>query len=623
MMPEPCDSCNCGPALSYLGAGLSVLPIRPDGSKAPMLPAWESLKSRLPTEAEVRGWFDHTPTPGIGIIGGNVSGRLLVIDFEFLDFFEEWLALVDAQAPGLAARLPLVRTPGKDDAGGRHAYARTSGPAVPTGKLARITRAEAERRTGDPGRITAVEVKAEKGYVLTVGCPAACHPTGRLYEHISGPAIEQTPTLTAAEVDLLLTCARALERGDRASADRPLPRPQGGDLRPGDRFNRDADWFADVLGDGWRKVRDNGQVVYLCRPGKSEGVSATIGYCRTELAGPKLYVFSTNAMPFEAERSYSKFDAYTLLRHGGDFAAAARELASRGYGTNGRGPTGTPSANGTAPSQQQPVEGEQGRTGYDIILAYFKRRYAPVFRSGRNKITTTTGAEVLRSEACTLPGIDLIDALAEATDAPRTKQGIVRDELPRFFRNWAPVAWADLVDDLPEEEDSAEVNDMAKERFRARVSAALNYIVSIGYQHKKGEAVDVQRRSLIELCAAWAKPGKWESVRSYNLWTRKEPGEPPRLRVALRVELFSQIARGSLEMTQNKFDRLAELYGVGIGQEDFKVKGRRCTELAPEFIDRTLNRLPQDGAEPPVDDSPEPHACACEVRGIVQNEVNT
>src|SRR5262249_60199257 len=129
-------------------------------------------------------------------------------------------ALAGAPAPGAAARLPRGGPPGKDGGGGRHVYARSAGPPVKTGKLARITRAEAERRTGDPGKTTAIEVKAEKGYVLTVGCPAACHKTGRLYEHISGPPVEETPVLTEVEVDILLACARALERGDGACEDR-------------------------------------------------------------------------------------------------------------------------------------------------------------------------------------------------------------------------------------------------------------------------------------------------------------------------------------------------------------------------------------------------------------------
>jgi putative DNA primase/helicase len=346
-------------ALAYQDAGLSVLPISRDGSKAPdwaRLPrvpgedgkyhaTWDPFKEEPMREEDVRRRFGGLRPPGIGIIGGMVSGGLLVLDFEFLDFFEEWLALVEAQAPGLATCLPTIRTPGKEEAGGRHVYVRSSGPAVASGKLARITRAEAERRTGDPGKTTAVEVKAEGGYVLAVGCPAECHETGRLYEHLSGPPIEATRTVSESEVNLLLACARALERGDKAAADRRTE-PAGEDTnRPGDEFNRRADWLDDVLlPAGWKKVRQRDEVIYLCRPGKSAGVSATIGYCRSERAGPKLYVFSSNAEPFEEGKSYSKFEAFTLLNHGGNYEAAARDLARKGYGD----PRPKESRNGTA-----------------------------------------------------------------------------------------------------------------------------------------------------------------------------------------------------------------------------------------------------------------------------------
>ncbi|MCI0464667.1 MAG: bifunctional DNA primase/polymerase, partial [Gemmataceae bacterium] len=327
-------------AEAYAAAGLSVIAVRADGSKQPALNAWKDYQTNPPLLDELHDWFSDD-TKGIAIVGGKVSGGLLVLDFEFLDFFEEWRALVEAQAPGLTARLPTVHTPGKDEAGGRHVYARSSGPAVRSHTLARMKRAEAERRTGDPGRTTAIEVKAEGGYVLTVGCPAACHPKGRLYQHIAGPPIEKTPTLTETEVNLLLDCARALERGDQAAADWEPQAPGGDGNRPGDDFNRRGSW--DFMA-GWKKVRENGEVIYLCRPGKAAGVSATIGYCRSARAGPKLYVFSTNAEPFEAERSYSKFGAYTVLHHGGDFKAAARELAKQGYGQPGPTSIGAPAS---------------------------------------------------------------------------------------------------------------------------------------------------------------------------------------------------------------------------------------------------------------------------------------
>ena len=65
------------------------------------------------------------------------------------------------------------------------------------------------------------------------------------------------------------------------------------------------------------------------RPGKLSGVSATVDYAGLG----RLYVFSTSAHPFEAGKMYSKFHAYALMHHRGDFQAAARELAKQGFGS--------------------------------------------------------------------------------------------------------------------------------------------------------------------------------------------------------------------------------------------------------------------------------------------------
>jgi putative DNA primase/helicase len=83
------------------------------------------------------------------------------------------------------------------------------------------------------------------------------------------------------------------------------------------------------------------------RPGKDgRGWSATTGHCAAKDGGADLLaVFSSNAHPFEGPSGgrlcscYGKFRAYALLKHGGDFKAAARELGRQGYGERlNRGP---------------------------------------------------------------------------------------------------------------------------------------------------------------------------------------------------------------------------------------------------------------------------------------------
>lgn len=315
-------------ARACLSSGLSIVPVRLDASKAPTVP-WTPYQTELPLIDEIDSWWDQEPVPGIAVIGGKVSGGLTVIDIEYMDYFEEFHKLVESQAPGLLARLPIVATPGKTDSGGRHLYFRMTNPPR-SAKLAKFSADEAIKRTGDAGKTTAVEVKGAGGYVLTVGCPPACHPAHREYQHIGGPPITQTPKLTDDEAEILLSSARALSR---VSDEEPrFTGPSGAD-RPGDEFNQKAEWTDILRPHHWEIYEQRGDgATYWTRPGKKTGVSASTGFCKNE-SGDLLYVFTTNAAPFQNEKCYSRFSAYALLNHGGDYKAATKALVEKGYGT--------------------------------------------------------------------------------------------------------------------------------------------------------------------------------------------------------------------------------------------------------------------------------------------------
>jgi PHD/YefM family antitoxin component YafN of YafNO toxin-antitoxin module len=321
-------------SLRYLRAGFSVIPVKADGTKRPALAEWERFHSVRADEAAVRSW--HAGLAGVGIVTDAASGNLGVFDFEFADFYDRWCLLVEEQLPGLLARLPVVKTPGKDADGGRHVYARL--PEVYAGrKLARVSKEEAARRTGDPGKTTAIELKGRGGQVLAPGCPASCHPSGRTYDPLAGPAIEQTPTLAADEVKVLVRAALSLgQSGAKAKPAAPAePRREeaAGGEKPGEDFNARQPWAGILEPHGWAVDSTRGPVCYWTRPGKEKGISASTGHCTGKVGGDLLYVFSTNADPLEAERTYSKFGAYAELNFGGDHSKAAKELARIGFGS--------------------------------------------------------------------------------------------------------------------------------------------------------------------------------------------------------------------------------------------------------------------------------------------------
>lgn len=312
-------------AIRYAAAGLSVLPILADESKAPAVSEWRELQWRRASEEEIRSWYASGRPLGVAILGGAISGNLLVFDFDLPGYFDEWAEAVRSVDPDVLGTLPIIKTP---TGYGRHVYLRTE-KAIPGAKLAKD-----EATNGKSPWEVAIETRGEGQYVLAPGSPPECHEARATYDHIAGPFPEDAPILAADTVSLLIESAKALNRYIEVRAivgHSHLSKERVN--RPGDDYCRRGDWEDLLLKHGWEKVRERGQESFWRRPGKEgRGISATLGHCRTDASGPLLYVFSSNAGPFEADRAYNLFGAFTILEFGGDFHAAAVRLAADGYG---------------------------------------------------------------------------------------------------------------------------------------------------------------------------------------------------------------------------------------------------------------------------------------------------
>lgn len=332
-------------AASYHAAGLCVLPARWP-AKRPAIGAWKAYQAKLPTAAEVAAWFAN-PHEACCLICGSVSGNLELIDFDCGgEAFDAWSKLVSAEAPGLLARLVMESTP----SGGWHVVYRCAEPVSGNLKLAqrredldgpaevvRFGKSYQPRKDRD-GRwhltLTQIETRGEGGLFL-------CAPTPG-YVLVQGD-FTALPVLSGAEREVLLRCAWALNHALPETID-PQPSLAAAGERPGDDFNRRADFGALLHHHGWSLVQD-GDNQHWCRPGKTGSTSAT-------LKGGVLYVFSSNAAPFESNRAYSPFAAYALLEHHGDFQAAATELRRSGYGTQ---PADDVDLSGLMPSASSPL----------------------------------------------------------------------------------------------------------------------------------------------------------------------------------------------------------------------------------------------------------------------------
>ena len=329
-------------AADYRASGLCVLPAMRAEKRPAIGGRWEPYKTRLPTEDEIRKWFE-TRQDALCLVCGDVSGNLEMIDFDFAgELFEPWREKVEAAAPGLTDRLVIEST----QSSGWHAVYRCGCEPCGNIKLAQRKRpvSEEEVSVEDDGReyirlegkkyaaradadgaryvlITLIETRGEGGLFL-------CAPTEG-YEVVQGD-LREVPVLTAAERDTLLQAAWDLNEYTPHPINGPsLPDTRtdaAGSTRPGDEFNERGDIRPVLRDHGWTLVRP-GSNQYWRRPGKDEGWSASYN-------GEVFYCFTSNAPPFEMSRGYSRFAVYALLEHNGDYAGAASALSREGYGSD-------------------------------------------------------------------------------------------------------------------------------------------------------------------------------------------------------------------------------------------------------------------------------------------------
>ncbi|MFO0905693.1 MAG: bifunctional DNA primase/polymerase [Pirellulales bacterium] len=337
-------------ALRYYRAVLSCLPIQRNGSKFPLLAllprvqdprdpwrfrhTWKPFTKQLPTEDQLKSWFRRpwSEVPGIAIVCGLVSGGLEVADFDDDETYERWRKTLTPADRHWFDRIIWVQSPRP----GRHGYFRSKC----CGKSQKLAQRQVLSDDGQPTWKTLVEVKGEGGIVLAPPSPGACHPTGRTYRVVSDQGLEAVSMLTAEARTRLFESIRVFDerppktrsvqlRSSSRSLILPQTTPYAFGLRPGDDYNARGDWFELLTKHGWNCVGDGAaDCTYWARPGKNVGTSATLNY---EGSG-RLYVFSSNAAPFEDQRSYSLFEAFAYLEHAGDFSAAAQALRAQGYG---------------------------------------------------------------------------------------------------------------------------------------------------------------------------------------------------------------------------------------------------------------------------------------------------
>lgn len=326
-------------ARAFAAAGCSVVPVRTDGTKAPA-PFWKQQQLARANDDQLRAWFATDTYDGLGVVCGRVSGQLEMLEWEgravtdgLLDRGKALLAdhgmteLWDRLTAGYVELTP---------SGGVHLLYRVDGDAAPNRKIARRPSTDNELAANPAQKVQVlIETRGEGGFTVTAPSHGRSHPTGKPWLAITGTAAT-IPTISVDERDALhavlsLLDQMPVEDGGGKTSGNTTANVTPGD-RPGDDYNVRASWADILTPHGWTVATRVGDGYGWRRPGKTgPGISATTG---TRGDVDRLYVFSTSTA-FDPEKPYSKFAAYALLEHGGDYHAAAKALRAAGYGRLG------------------------------------------------------------------------------------------------------------------------------------------------------------------------------------------------------------------------------------------------------------------------------------------------
>lgn len=317
--------------LAWFNAGFSIIPIRADGSKRPLV-EWQQYQHRLPTREEVDRWFADDKKVGVAVICGAVSGNVEMTEIEALAADRNTMESIElaCESHGVLDVWRLLLYGGyseRSPSGGVHLIYRLADNLVPGNtKIARTAEL-----------VVLAETRGEGGYTIVAPSGPEVHRDSKPWVELFSSVIGEVPTITWEQRKRLHEAIRwRLDKSPEMPEFTTLPpRPitiyDPDRLTPGDDFAQQTDWSDILAPHGWTLVSQRGQERFWARPGKDpkeRAWSASTGY---NGEADRLYVWSTST-PFPIETPLNKFHVYTYYNHGGDYSAASRELRNLGFG---------------------------------------------------------------------------------------------------------------------------------------------------------------------------------------------------------------------------------------------------------------------------------------------------
>lgn len=431
-------------------AGVSTIPILANGTKRPAI-RWADYQARIPELGEISRWWGNGHDYGIAVICGAVSGNLemtelegsvalnsdlmVALDQEFFNRNLTWLW--DGLRETYSEWTP---------SGGIHLIYRVTGdtPVPGNEKIA----------VDSKGKVRA-ETRGEGGYVIVAPTSGLCHPSGESWDLLGDSKPGAVPQISWEERQQLHDVLRTvLDETPSIAPKQPAPSAslvptspgqstaEGAGSRPGDEWAAVTSWRDILEPRGWTFSHARGGEEYYTRPGKKvrDGISATVNYEGSNL----MKVFSSSVPGLEPEGTYTKFGALVALDYRGDWKAATKDLATRGFGT----PYISPRAN----NEVQPYIEEGDFTLDDVgngqRMTNLPSRYYPDLNIGQVHRWVTEekaarywdGTRWVQSENAILWETDAVTRQMMASDdedlrkhANRSRTGPKQREMAKFF----------------------------------------------------------------------------------------------------------------------------------------------------------------------------------------------
>jgi len=318
------------PQIKFLLAdGISLIPVRDKDhgdkkAKSPCMVSWKPQQTERMTEAELWEAMNQYDTTAIGVVCGEISGRLELIDIDskYKPGIEALLIKdIEKLYPEIFPKIRIHATP----SGGRHIIYRiedhdVEGNLKLAGRYATDDEVKDQLKAGKKRlskTINFLETRGEGGYFL--------YPPSLGYSVVQDVPI---PLITWEERCGLINLCRSYDEVIKVA---PTPQPTKSQndyytTNPFEDFNNTCDPIKLMEEYGWKYLKDNARFIWFTRPGKDNGVSASWHHEK------RVFFIFTSSTDLNNERGYNPATLLAEFGFAGDKKKAFRYLVDKGYG---------------------------------------------------------------------------------------------------------------------------------------------------------------------------------------------------------------------------------------------------------------------------------------------------